>query len=107
MYSNYGCTETFVYLDNIILQSIIDSGTIQFTRSMYELKIINKDIYEIMTKLCTLLEHDHDLRLYAAPVVTKLLMEVIKNPKGYNIFKESLKKKNSLNKLLHQINFVG
>ena len=74
---------------------------------MYELKIINKDIYEIMTKICILLEHHRDLRRHAAPVLTKLLMEVIKNPKGYNIFKESLKKKNSLNKLHHQINFVG
>ena len=91
----------------IILWAIHQSGTIEFARSMYEFNVINKDIYETMTKLCIALDHTPDSYNYAADVLSKLLMEVISNPKGYNIFKESLKKNNSLKKLYHQINFVG
>ena len=91
-----------MYLDKIILVAIYDTGTIEFVRSMYEFNVINKDIYETMTKICIVLDHND-----AAVVLSKLLMEVIKNPKGYNSFKESLKKKYSLKTLYHQIDFVG
>ena len=107
MYSNYCSAEIFVYLDKIIFRAIVTSGTIKFARSMYDFNVINKDIYETMTKLCIALDHTPDYRNYAAYVLSKLLMEVINNPKGYNIFKESLKKKNSLKKLYLQINLVG
>ena len=82
--------------------AIYQSGIIEFARSMYELNVINKDLYETMTILYIVL-HRH----MAARILSKLMMEVINNPKGYNIFKESLKKKDSLKKLYHQINFVG
>ena len=74
---------------------------IEFARTMYDLNVISKDIYETMIKLRTL------DRLRTAFVLSKLLMEVINNPKGYGIFKESLKKKNSLKQLYHLIHFVG
>ena len=107
MYSNYCSAEIFVYLDKVIFQAIVTSGTLEFAKSMYEFNVINKDIYETMTKLCIALDYDPDHHNYAAYVLSKLLMEVINNPKGYNIFKESLKKKNSLKILYLQINLLG
>ena len=102
LHSNYCCAETFVYLDSIIFFAIYESGIIEFARSMYEFNVINKDMYETMTKLCIVLDDE-----VSARVLSELLMEVINNPKGYNIFKESLRKKNSLKKFYHQINFIG
>ena len=104
MHSNYCSAESFVYLDKMIYYAIYRSRMIEFARSMYEFNVINKDIYETMTKLGVVLN-----RRQTARVLSELLMEVINNPKGYNIFKESLKKKNSLTlkRLYHQINCVG
>ena len=107
MYSNNGFVETFVYLDKILTKAIYRSGTIKFARSMYEFNVINKDIYEAMTKISIVLDHNYDAHHHSARVLSKILMEVISNPKGYIIFKESLKKKNSLIKLHHQINILG
>ena len=107
MYSNYGFAETFVYLDTILTKAIVSSGTIKFARSMYEFNVINKDIYEAMTNISIVLDHNYDSYRHSARALSKILMEVISNPKGYIIFKESLKKKNSLKKLHHQINILG
>ena len=107
MCSNYCCAEIFVYLDKIIVSAIFHSGTIEFARSMYEFNVINKDTYETMTEVCKVLGDTQDPHYYAALVLTNVLMEVIKYPTGYNIFKESLKKKNSLKTLYHQIILVG
>ena len=74
---------------------------------MYELNVINKDIYEAMTKISIVLDHNDDSCYRSARVLSKILMEVISNPKGYIIFKESLKQKNSLKKLHNQINILG
>ena len=91
----------------MILWAILDIRSIKFARSMYELNVINKDIYETMTKILIVLDHNHNYRKHKAHVLSKLLMEVISNPKGYNIFKESLKNINSLKPLYNQIKFVG
>ena len=101
MHSNYCCVETFVYLNKIIFWAIHESGTIQFARSMYYFNVISKDIYETITKIHKLESRKRNF------VLIQLFMEGIKNPKVYNIFKESLKKKNSLKKFYYQINFVG
>ena len=74
---------------------------------MYEINVINKDIYEAMTKISILLDRHYDSCYYSSRVLSKILMEVISNPKGYVILKESLNKKNSLKKLHHQINILG
>ena len=107
MCSNYCGAEIFVYFDKIIFLAIYRSGTIEFARSMYEFNVINKDTYETMTEVCKVLGDTQDPYFYAGLVLTDVLMEVFKNPIGYNIFKESLKKKNSLKILYHQINLVG
>ena len=101
LHSIYCCVETFVYLDNIIFWAIYESGTVEFTRSMYDLNVISKDICQTMTKIRILESRER------AFVLSKLLMEGINNPKGYKIFKESLRKKNSLKKVYNQMNFVG
>ena len=90
-----------MYLDRIIYWAINQSEPIEFARTMYDLNVISKDMYETMTKI-SILE-----RPEPASFLSKLLMESINNPKGYQIFKESLKKKNSLNIVYNQINFVG
>ena len=74
---------------------------------MYEFNVINKDIYEAMINISIVLDHKYGSRYPSARVLSKILMEVISNPKGYITFKESLKKKNSLKKLHHQIYILG
>ena len=88
-------------MDKIIFWAIHESGVLSFAKSMYYFNVISKDIFKAMKKIYYL---ERWARIF---VLSQVLMEGIKNPKGYNIFKESLKKKNSLIKFYHQINFVG
>ena len=74
---------------------------------MFKFNVINKDIYEAMTKISIVLDHNYDSCYHSSRVLSKILMEVISNPKGYIMFKESLKKNNSLKKLHHQIYILG
>ena len=88
-----------MYLHAVILSAMEDLP-IHFFKAMYRLNALSEDIYETMTKL-------EEMGLYDDLIILQLFMEDIKEPNRYIRFKEGLKKINSLQRLHHQIDFIG
>ena len=74
----------------------------EFAKDMFHFNVISKDSYDIIIKSEEMGLGPFDITF----IMSKLLMKDISDPKKYSIFKHSLKEI-SLERLYHQIDFVG
>ena len=92
----------YQYLDIHIILDILKYMPTEFAKDMFRFNVISKDSYDIITKMEEIGLGPHDITI----TMSKLLMKDISDPKKYSIFKNSLKEI-SLERLYHQIDFVG